>query len=154
MRPSRNAWAIQLAFSTSHRSTCYRRHVGCIILNARGHVLATGYNGNAAGMPHCNESVEHRCIGADAPSGTNLDSCEAIHAEQNALLQCRDVTEIHAVYCTTAPCMTCTKLLLNTSCKEIYYGDEYPTSGEHLWRRAGRLWIPFGYTEDGYARAQ
>ena len=48
MRPTRDQWAIQLAQLTAERSTCCRRHVGCILLNERGHVLATGYNGVAA----------------------------------------------------------------------------------------------------------
>ena len=110
-RLSRDAWAMELAQVTAKRSTCLRRAVGCVLVNARGHVLSTGYNGVAAGVPHCNERVleapsdvgllhagiigrrvtwPHACPGAGAASGTNLDGCEAIHAEQNALLQCRD----------------------------------------------------------------
>jgi hypothetical protein len=40
------------------------------------------------------------------PSGTGLDVCEAIHAEQNALLQCKDVEQIDTAYVTAMPCMT------------------------------------------------
>jgi len=106
MRLLRDAWAMELAAVTARRSTCLRRAVGCVLLNPRGHVLATGYNGVAVGLPHCNEAMElvvrgkaeliypHACPGAGALSGTNLDSCEAVHAEQNALLQCRDVYDI------------------------------------------------------------
>jgi dCMP deaminase len=109
-----------------------------VLVNSRGHVLATGYNGVAAGLPHCNEG--HPCAAANAPSGTQLEGCEAIHAEQNALLQCRNVYEIHTCYCTTAPCITCTKLLLNTSCQRIVSLNPYPTSGAELWTKAGRFW--------------
>ena len=198
MRITRDEWAMQLALTTAQRSTCCRRMVGAVLLNHAGHVLATGYNGVAAGLPHCNElgvketgrqffgkqagelkqllqivggdrdgqqfevgasspltiypgeeiielpnpkNYPHACSGAFSPSGTNLDGCEAIHAEQNALLQCRDVREIHTCYCTASPCVTCTKLLLNTGCMRVVFLEEYPhpAAGE-LWTRAGRVW--------------
>lgn len=148
MRPSRDEWAIKLALLTAQRTTCCRRAVGCVLLNARGHVLATGYNGVAAGLPHCNEHDQffetgfpHACAGANAPSGTNLDGCQAIHAEQNAMLQCKDVYSIHTCYVTASPCMTCIKLLLNTSCERIVFVEEYPHSAaKELWTGAGRAW--------------
>lgn len=156
MRPSKDEWAMGLAQLTALRSTCLRRQVGCVLLNEKGHVLATGYNGVAAGQPHCNHLAKdealcdpedrfpYACTGARSPSGTNLDGCQAIHAEQNALLQCKDPYQIHTAYVTASPCMTCTKLLLNTSCQRIIFMDEYPHSeaGE-LWRKAGRQWVKF-----------
>lgn len=148
MRLSRDEWALKLALLTAQRTTCCRRAVGCVLLNARGHVLSTGYNGVAAGLPHCNDVDEknvvlhpHACSGATAPSGTNLDGCQAIHAEQNALLQCKDIYQIHTAYVTASPCMTCVKLLLNTSCEKIVYVEEYPHSeAGKLWTGAGRAW--------------
>lgn len=145
MRPSRDEWAMRMALMTAQRTTCCRRAVGCVLLNARGHVLATGYNGVAAGLPHCNhqhgDEFPHACSGAKAPSGTNLDGCQAIHAEQNALLQCKDIYQIHTAYVTASPCMTCVKLLLNTSCERIVYVDEYPhNEAGKLWTSAGRSW--------------
>lgn len=140
MRPTKDDWAMQLAVITATRATCCRRKVGCVLTNARGHVIATGYNGVAAGLPHCNEN--HPCEAANAPSGTNLDGCGAIHAEQNALLQCKDVYDIDTCYVTASPCVTCTKLLLNTSCRHIVFLEAYPhNSPQTLWRGAGREWI-------------
>lgn len=161
MRPNRDQWAMELAQVTARRATCVRRAVGCVLLNERGHVLATGYNGVASGLPHCNEQTGTKsgyqfshsmmpddipiygnaCSGAHSPSGTNLDCCQAIHAEQNALLQCRDVYEIHSAYVTTSPCVTCTKLLLNTGCSKIIFLEEYPQpDAKKLWVGAGRIW--------------
>jgi len=154
MRPSRDQWGLQLAQVTAQRATCLRRSVGCVLVNGRGHVLATGYNGVAAGQRHCNELVierlgshitketyPHACPGARSPSGTNLDGCQAIHAEQNALLQCRDVHQIHTCYVTASPCMTCVKLLLNTSCERIVFTEEYPhKEARELWVGSGREW--------------
>lgn len=159
MRPTRDQWAMKLAQVTARRATCLRRQVGCVLLDARGHVLATGYNGVAAGLPHCNEEdpsltetfsaitspkdvYPHACSGATGPSGQQLDACQAIHAEQNALLQCRDVHQIHTCYVTTSPCMTCVKLLLNTSCQRIVFVKEYPhIEARTLWEAAGRKWL-------------
>lgn len=164
MRPDRDTWAMEMANVTAHRATCLRRSVGCVLLNKRGHVLATGYNGVASGRPHCNQkevavpsqrrfigqqrtvkvydNYPFACAAAKAPSGTQLDGCEAIHAEQNALLQCRDVYEIHSAFVTASPCVTCCKLLLNTSCERIVFEEEYPQpQAKQLWTQAGREWI-------------
>jgi len=160
---------MSLVAATATRSTCCRRNVGCVILNARGHVLATGYNGVASGQPHCNDvnpdwctKIEqaggwqptvdgatikkhpNSCAGALSLSGTNLDGCQAIHAEQNALLQCRDVYDIDTIYVSASPCMTCIKLLMNTSCRRVVFLEKYshPEALE-LWEMSGRLWELF-----------
>lgn len=135
-RMSKDEYFSNMAQLVSRRATCARRSVGCVLVSGRGHVLATGYNGPASGSDHC---IDTPCPGASYPSGTGLERCEAIHAEQNALLQCRDVFEIETAYVTTLPCMTCTKLLLNTSCKRIVYVQDYPhQEAKELWTRNGR----------------
>lgn len=128
-----------MARLVASRATCSRRQVGCVLVNARRHVLATGYNGPPAGFPHC---IDEPCAGAGLPSGTGLEACQAIHAEQNALLQCHDVYAIDAAYVTTAPCVTCTKLLLNTSCRRIVFSQHYPHAAEAsaLWRLNNPAW--------------
>jgi len=118
-----------------------RRQVGAVLVNKRKHVLATGYNGVAAGQPHC---LDIPCIGAKSASGTDLELCEAVHAEQNALLQCQNVFEIDTCYVTVSPCMTCTKLLLNTSCQTIVYAEDYvDQNARKLWERHDRKWVRF-----------
>lgn len=139
MRPSKDEYFLNMAKLTSTRGTCSRREVGCVFVDVHGYVSATGYNGVARGQEHCNEG--HECKGSLATSGTNLDWCEAIHAEQNALLQCKNIHEIETAYCTTAPCITCAKLLLNTSCKRIVFLETYPhAASKELWEGAGRAW--------------
>jgi deoxycytidylate deaminase len=111
-------------------------------------VLGTGRNGVESGAPHCNEQVEinrfkvwsdsesrhiekinfhtpHACAGAKMASGMGLDQCDAIHAEQNALLQCHDVFEIDTCYVTDSPCVHCVKLLMGTSCRRIVFRKRY-----------------------------
>lgn len=135
MRPTKHEVHLAKACIEATRATCARRRVGCVLVGYSGHVLSTGYNGPAVGRDHC---VDYPCAGVGAASGTSLELCEAIHAEQNALLQCRDVREIHTCYCTHSPCVHCIKLLLNTGCRDILYLWEYAhmATVEALW--AGR----------------
>jgi dCMP deaminase len=152
-RPTLDVYMLGLACQAALRTTCIRRGVGCVLASARGHVLAIAYNGVASGMPHCSEATGmadsepnsrvlfygHRCAGHDLPPGQ--DSCEAIHAEQNALLQCRDPWTIETSYQTLSPCKACVKLLLGTSCRRLVFTEEHvdPVPRE-LWLRAGRRW--------------
>lgn len=124
-RPDKHQSYLQIADTVKARATCPRRQVGCVLVDKHFHILATGYNGTAKGVAHCTDVP---CEGANAPSGTGLDKCEAIHAEQNALLQCRDVMDIQYAYCTTLPCVHCMKLLMNTSVEAIYFDQPYPNA--------------------------
>jgi dCMP deaminase len=129
-----------MAILVSTRSTCQRRQVGCVLVDKDNHVLATGYNGVPSGMVHC---LDDPCPGALSESGKDLDQCYATHAEQNALLQCRDVKTISRCYSTTAPCVTCVKLLLNTTTMSVIFNESYAQSSisKKLWsRRTSSVW--------------
>lgn len=133
-RPHIHDYFMSMAVLVSTLGTCARRKVGAVLVNKHNHVIATGYNGVASGMRHC---IEHHCPGAKHPSGQGLDDCEALHAEQNALLQCRDAYEIDTAYVTASPCVTCIKLLLNTSCIYVIFSERYPgfEKVKELWER-------------------
>lgn len=129
---------LKVAFDISMLGTCARRKVGVVFLDRHGHVSSTGYNGPAPEQPHC---IDSPCAGADCPSGTGLDLCEAIHAEQNALVQCKFPHEVSTVYCTDSPCVHCVKMLMTTSAKRIVFAREYPHSpAKALWLRHGGAW--------------
>lgn len=162
---------LRVAETVALRGTCLRRKVGAVLVDADGFVLSTGYNGRAAGLPHCDAIADARdtigesaysdapmplpggaveirhtlyhpfaCPGARSPSGSDLDACEAIHAEANALLRCPDVRRIAACYVTVSPCVACTKLLLNTSCARIVFREKYVhVDSRRLW--TGRTWV-------------
>jgi dCMP deaminase len=136
-RPEVDEYYLSLALITSLRSTCARRRVGCILVDVHNRVLSTGYNGVPKGMPHC---IDTPCAGVNHKSGTNLDLCEASHAEISALMNCSEIQDIATVYCTTAPCISCTKALLNTSATKIVFISDYDSSGKLLWKKAGRVW--------------
>lgn len=134
-------WLMAVARETAKNATCARRSVGCVLVNERNQILATGFNGPPRGLPHC--TVESPCDRRALAAGTGLglDLCQAVHAEQNALLQCRDVEAIASCVCTTLPCLTCVKLLMNTSCRRIVFDDDYPAhrvAVTELWLASGR----------------
>lgn len=112
---------LQVAATLARRATCRKLAVGCVLTDRWGRILATGYNGVPRGMVHC---TDFACPGACAPKGSDL--CEAVHAEQNALLQCQEPDKIEVCYVTHFPCMRCIKTLLNTGCQRIVV----PHSGE------------------------
>jgi dCMP deaminase len=138
MRRPIEKYFLDIAYDISTRGTCPRLQVGCVLVNKHNHIIATGYNGVAAGLPHC---TDEPCPGAFVESGKGTGTCEAIHAEQNALLQCKDIHEIEVAYITHSPCKTCIKLLLNTSCKKIVFSclsTGIHTDALALWIKAER----------------
>lgn len=138
-RPDADEYFLSIAAKAAERSTCARRAVGCVLVDCYGDVLATGYNGVASGLPHC---IDTPCPGAREKSGEGLHLCEAIHAEQNALVQCRSIREIHTVYTTSSPCIHCMRLLLGTSVKRIVFSEEYPhAESKRLAAGAGIEWV-------------
>lgn len=134
MRPSIDQTMLNVARVIAERSTCVRRKVGAVITDLDDRIIATGYNGVATGAVHCTKTP---CAGANLPSGQGLNLCEAIHAEQNALVAC-DVRFAHTLYCTTEPCVACTKLILATrSIKRVVFSEAYPSGGRALFLNTG-----------------
>jgi dCMP deaminase len=103
------------------RATCRRRQVAAIITDVSGHILSTGFNGVPSGYPHC---VDMPCPGAADEPG-NTSNCMAIHAEQNAIIQCTALERAHVIYCSTSPCFVCCKLIANTRIRRVVYETEY-----------------------------
>lgn len=137
MRISRDELYVEIAKLIAQRGTCARRQVGCVLVDARGRILSTGYNGVAAGRLHCSEG--HPCKGSCMPSGQGLDLCDAIHAEQNAILLLSDPWAVDTCYVSCTPCLSCMKLLLGTSCRRIVAIEEYAHSqAVEWWKEAGR----------------
>jgi len=83
-RISKDEYYLQIALAVSKRSTCLKRHYGCVIVK-NDEIIATGYNGSARGETNCCE--RGYCDRIDKPhnSGDYSDCC-SVHAEQNAML--------------------------------------------------------------------
>ena len=136
-RPSIDQTMLSIAHILARRATCAKLSVGCVLTDVDGIIVGTGYNGVPRGCRHCTDIP---CPGATAPKGADL--CEAVHAEANALLS-PEAHRAFTCYVTHAPCMRCTKVLLNTNIQNIIFThlDNIETNAEELWRRMGRQWI-------------
>ena len=109
MRDTLDQYFMKLLPLVAARSTCRRRAVGCVLADARGRILAAGYNGVPTATEHC---LDTPCPGADDAPGDSR-RCLAIHAEQNALLNCGRLDLVITAYVSCSPCFVCAKLLLN-----------------------------------------
>jgi len=133
---------LQIASTVAKRATCVRRSVGCVLVNDKNHIIATGYNGVESKAVHCLDSP---CEGAFDPRGERKGKCSAIHAEDNAIRQCLDSESIQICYTTISPCPACIKKLLDTPCKAICFSKYYSNhDGVLAWLKAGRVVIHNG----------
>lgn len=139
-RPSWDDYFMTITRQVAERSTCVRAKVGAVIVRERS-ILATGYNGAPAGMPHC---LEVGCLiyQSRTPNGETEENCfRTIHAEINAIAQAaRNGTRIEeaSIYVTHTPCIHCFKTLVNTGIKRIYYEKAYKMHTlEELLRNTG-----------------
>lgn len=130
---------MRIAFMVAERSTCLRRKVGAVAVKEK-RILATGYNGAPAGTAHC---LDIGCLREQLgiPSGQRHELCRGLHAEQNVIIQ----AAVHgvsiagaAIYCTTQPCIICTKMLINCGISHIHYAEGYPDDlSRDMLREAG-----------------
>jgi len=125
-RPSWDQYFMDITRLVATRSTCLRRQVGAILVKERN-ILATGYNGVPSGISHC-EAVGCLREKHKVPSGERHELCRGLHAEQNAIIQAaRHGINIDGstLYCTTMPCIICTKMLINAGIKTVIYAEGY-----------------------------
>lgn len=126
-RPSWDQYFLTITRQVAERSTCLRAKVGAVIVRDKS-ILATGYNGAPAGLPHCT-AVGCLIYESRTPSGeTEVNCFRTIHAEINAIAQAakngasiRDAD----IYITHTPCIHCLKVLINTGIKRVCYEKPY-----------------------------
>ncbi|HWP58851.1 MAG TPA: dCMP deaminase family protein [Candidatus Acidoferrales bacterium] len=126
-RLSWDQYFMTITRQVAERSTCTRAKVGAVIVRDKN-ILATGYNGAPAGMPHC---IDVGCLiyQSKTPDGEIEENCfRTIHAEINAIAQAaKNGSSIKdgSIYITHTPCIHCLKVLVNTGIKEIFYERAY-----------------------------
>ncbi len=138
-RLSLDDYFLKIASVVAERSTCRRHHMGAIAVRDK-HILATGYNGAAAGLKDC---LELGCLRDEMgiPSGERHEICRAIHAEQNVIIQ----AALHGVslggstiYCTHTPCVLCAKMMVNARIVRLVSFGRYNDDSFHeLFCEAG-----------------
>lgn len=83
-RLSKDEYYLDIAFAVSQRSSCLKRHYGCIIVKD-DEIIATGYNGSPRNEVNCCDQGICKRLNVPSNSGNYAD-CSAVHAEQNAML--------------------------------------------------------------------
>ena len=148
-RPSWDEYFMEIAHVVAKRSNCSRRQVAAVVVKDN-HLLSTGYNGTPRGVKNCFDGGCPRCSG-HAPSGTRLDECLCVHAEQNAICQAArygiDVSG-STIYVTISPGLTCAKLIINAGIREVVYGGDYTAflgTVKEIFRSAGVVCRSFEY---------
>ena len=129
------------------RTTCLRRSVGAVIVKNK-HILATGYNGAPKKVPHCKDLGGCLREKLNVPSGERHELCRALHAEQNAIIQCAmsgQNIEGATIYITHQPCIICSKMIINAGIKRIVVREGYPDNlAKQILSEAGLSIIMLG----------
>ncbi len=100
------------------RSTCTRLAVGATIVRDN-RIVAGGYNGSISGGDHC---IDHGCY------VVGNHCVRTIHAEMNALLQCSKYgipVAGSTLYVTHFPCLQCSKAIIQSGVKKVFYANNY-----------------------------
>jgi dCMP deaminase len=109
-------------------SYCNRRQVGALIVKDRS-IISDGYNGTPCGFENVCED-ENGCT-----------KPYVLHAEANAITKMaksNNSSNGATLYVTAAPCLECSKLIIQSGISRVVYRDAYRlTDGIELLLRAG-----------------
>ena len=156
---------LRMAQIWAENSYAIKRQVGCLIVKDNS-IISDGYNGTPSGFenvceekiyeykpgPNCNADYE-KCIkgfnGTCRGCGFAIKTDNYIlktkpyvlHAEANAISKLAKGTN-HAdgatLYVTDAPCLECSKMIIQCGIRRVVYSREYHTNaGKELLKRAG-----------------
>ena len=131
MRPDWDDYFIEIAKVVSSRGTCLRRTYGAVIVRDRV-IISTGYNGSPRGMENCIDMQKCTRKELNIPSGERYELCEAVHAEQNAIINAppdrmKGATiyiagfEEDRSFAVGKPCKLCDRIIKNAQIKDIVY---------------------------------
>jgi|GEM_PF-180820 len=139
LRPTIDEYFLKISKVVGERATCVRRQIGAVAVRDK-QILTTGYNGAPAKTKDC---LELGCLRdqANVASGAPHDVCRSVHAEMNVIIQ----AALHGVsiegatiYCTTAPCSLCARMLVNAKIARYVCYIDYPNKeASALFKNAG-----------------
>jgi dCMP deaminase len=130
-RPSWDEYFIEIAKVVASRSTCLRRRYGAVIVKDKV-IVSTGYNGAPRGSINCVDLNKCKRRELNIPSGERYELCEAVHAEQNAIINgSPDRMKDASIYIAGSeedgsaaegkPCLLCARMIRNAQIKEVIY---------------------------------
>ena len=120
---------LEMAKVWARNSYCTRRKVGAILVKDRM-IISDGFNGTPSGFENiCEDEV------------TGKTKPYVLHAEANAISKIAksgNNSEGATLYVTDAPCLECSKLIIQAGIKRVVYMIEYRVrDGIELLERAG-----------------
>lgn len=119
---------LKMAAIWAENSYCERRKVGALIVKDRS-IISDGYNGTPSGF-------ENVCEDENGITKTYV-----LHAEANAITKMaksNNSSSNSTLYVTAAPCVECSKLIIQAGIVRVVYRDSYRlTDGIELMERAG-----------------
>jgi len=130
-RPSWDEYFIEIAKVVASRSTCLRRRYGAVIVKDKV-IVSTGYNGAPRGSINCVDLNKCKRRELNIPSGERYELCEAVHAEQNAIIngspeRMKDASiyiagsEEDGSAAEGKPCLLCARMIRNAQIKDVIY---------------------------------
>ena len=118
---------LRMARIWAENSYCQRRKVGALVVKEKM-IISDGYNGTPSGF-------ENGC-----EDETDTTKPYVLHAEANAitkLARSSNNSDGATLYVTAAPCIECSKLIIQAGIKRVIYAEQYRLiDGSDLLRRA------------------
>lgn len=114
-------YLLTICNAVSQNSKCLSRKLGAVLVRNNS-IVATGYNGPARGVKHCDGPVCPRRV-FGYPSGEGLHLCPAVHAEANCIANaarlgvCTEGCTLYLNWLT--PCKDCLSILINAGIREV-----------------------------------
>ncbi|GFI33874.1 oligopeptidase A [Bacteroidaceae bacterium] len=127
---------LRMAHIWAENSYCQRRQVGALIVKDKM-IISDGYNGTPAGFENICEDT------------SGLTKSYVLHAEANAITKIarsNNNADGATLYVTDAPCIECSKLIIQSGIKRVVYARPYRLSdGIDLLKRASIevLFLPY-----------
>lgn len=119
---------LKMAGIWAENSYCQRRKVGALLVKERM-IISDGYNGTPSGFDNVCEDED------------GLTYPYVLHAEANAITKVAKSNNSSlgaTLYVTAAPCVECSKLIIQAGISRVVYRDSYRlTDGLDLLERAG-----------------
>ena len=108
---------LRMASIWAENSYCKRRQVGAVIVKDQM-IISDGYNGTPSGFENVCEDEQ------------NVTLPYVLHAEANAITKVAassNSSKGATIYVTSAPCIECSKLIIQSGIVRVVYSEKYRT---------------------------
>ncbi|HEY9701267.1 MAG TPA: dCMP deaminase family protein [Allocoleopsis sp.] len=116
IRPSWDAYFMDIAKVVATRSPDPKKQVGCVIVDSNHRIISTGYNGLVPGF---DDSIFYK------ENDREKLRKYILHAEVNALIYSKCDLSQCTLYTTTSPCTECLKNILSSGIKTVFFLEKY-----------------------------